>query len=161
MIRTTAFALTALALAASAHAGTYAIAGTFDNDPTVEVLTGSFSFSDAEVAAGGSDGAFTLTSLNFTFLGQTYTLADASSAYVQFDFGSLSGPVATVALTTGGSLDLQSFFGASYFTHLTAAGEAYGTLTLDAAATVPEPASYALVLAALGGGLFARRRRQA
>ncbi|WP_457422801.1 PEP-CTERM sorting domain-containing protein [Roseateles sp. P5_E7] len=158
MIRNFALALTALALAAAAHAGTYAVTGSFDNDPGVEVLTGSFSFDDAQVAAGGFDGSFDLTSLNFTFLGQTYALTDATTAYVQFDFGSLSGPVATFS-TSGGTLDLQSFFGTNYFTYVTRAGEAYGTLSLDVAASVPEPASYALVLAALGGGLFARRRK--
>jgi hypothetical protein len=165
MIRKTALALAAaLTLAGAAHAGTYAITGSFDTDPTVNVLTGSFSFDDAVVAAGSADDSFSLTALTLSFQGHAFTLADAINAYVQFDAGTLVGPNALFSTLGGGQLELQSFsfFGSdsSNFTFRLATGsEQYGTLGLAAAGTVPEPASYALVLAALGGGLFARRRK--
>jgi len=160
MIRKSLLALAALTLAGAAQASLYTVTGSFDANAAVDVLTGTFSTDDTEVAAGGFDGQFTLTSLSFTFLGESFTLADATDPYVQFDGGSLTGPNGLFT-TAGGTLSLQSFFGSSSFTFAPLRDdEQLGTLVItQAAATVPEPASYALVLAALGGGLFARRRK--
>ena len=166
MIRKSALAFAAaVMLAGAAQAGTYAITGSFDTDPTVSVLAGSFSFDDTVVAAGSSDDSFALTALTLSFQGQTFNLNDATNAYVQFDAGTLVGPNALFSTVDGGKLELQSFsfFGSnsSNFTFRLASGtEQYGTLGLTAA--VPEPASYALALAGLGAlGLIARRRKAA
>ena len=100
MIRKSLLALAALTLTGAALAAPYTITGSFDADPAVNVLTGSFDFSDAQVAAGGFDGAFDLTTLSFTFLGQSYTLAQATDAYVQFEGGSLTFKVLMRGVTS-------------------------------------------------------------
>lgn len=164
MIRKSLLALAALALAGAALASPHSITGSFDSAPSVNVLAGTFDFDDAQVAAGGFDGAFDLTSLNFIFNGETFTLAQASlsSAYVQFEGGTLTGPNGLFTTAAGGSLELQSFFGSSNFTFSTARGDQLGTLTVAAAATVPEPASLALVLGGLAAvGVSSRRRKAA
>lgn len=163
MMRKSLLALAALTLAGAAQASLYTVTGSFDSNPGVDVLTGSFETDDAEVAAGGFDGAFTLTALNFSFLGESFTLADATDPYVQFDGGSITGPNGLFT-TSGGTLALQSFFGSSSFTFAPLRGdEQLGTLTVATAANhVPEPASLALVLGSLGAvGLASRRRKAA
>ncbi|MBW8844928.1 MAG: PEP-CTERM sorting domain-containing protein [Burkholderiales bacterium] len=163
MIRKSLLALAALTLAGAAQASLYNVTGSFDATPGVDVLTGTFDFDDALVAAGGSDGAFDLTSLNFTFNGETFTLADAApnSAYVQFDFGTITGPNGFFTTAGGDTLELQSFFGSSNFTFSTTRGDQLGTLAVTPGATVPEPASLALVLGSLAAVGVASRRRKA
>jgi hypothetical protein len=160
MIRKTALAFAAaLSLAGAAHAGTYALTGSFDTAPAVNVLTGSFSFDDTQVAAGGFDGTFDLTALTFSFQGQSYTLALATDPYVQFESGTLTGPNALFTTPGGGSLALQSFFGSSNFTYVAATGtEQLGTLSFSVA-TVPEPGTWALMLGGLGAAALVRRRK--
>ena len=162
MIRKSLLALAAFTLAGAAQASLYNVTGSFDSNPGVDVLTGTFDFDDALVAAGGADGAFDLTALNFTFNGETFTLAQAAanSAYVQFDGGTLTGPNGFFSTAGGGSLELQSFFGSSNFTFSSARGDQLGTLNVTAAA-VPEPASLALVLGGLAAVGVASRRRKA
>lgn len=161
MIRKTLLALAALTLAGAAQAALYNVTGSFDSDTSVDVLTGTFDFSDAEVATGGFDGQFALTSLSITFMGETFTLADATDAYVQFEGGFITGPNGAFN-TAGGVLSLQSFFSSSAFTFAPTLGnEALGTLVLTQAATVPEPLSLALVLGGLGAASLASRRRKA
>lgn len=163
MIRKSLLALAALTLAGAAQASLYNVTGSFDANPGVDVLTGTFDFDDALVAAGGFDGQFDLTSLNFSFNGEAFTLAQAAlnSAYVQFDFGSITGPNGFFTTSDGSTLELQSFFGAANFTYVDARGEHGGTLNVTAAATVPEPASLALVLGSLAAVGVASRRRKA
>ncbi len=162
MIRKSLLALAALTLAGAAAAAPHIITGSFDSDPSVTVLTGTFDYDDAQVATGGFDGAFDLTSLNFMFNGESFTLAQAAmnSAYVQFDGGTLTGPNGFFTTATGGTLELQSFFGSSNFTFSTQRGDQLGTLAITAA--VPEPASLALVLGGLAAvGAVSRRVRKA
>jgi hypothetical protein len=160
MIRKSLLALAALTLAGAALASPHSITGSFDSNPGVTVLTGTFDFDDSQVAAGGFDGAFDLSSLNFSFNGESFTLAQAApnSAYVQFDGGTLTGPNGFFTTAGGGSLELQSFFGSSNFTFSSARGDLLGTLTI---AAVPEPASLALVLGGLAVVGAASRRRKA
>ncbi|MDR7269150.1 hypothetical protein J2X20_001779 [Pelomonas saccharophila] len=161
MIRKSLLALAALTLAGAAVASPHSITGSFDSNPGVTVLTGTFDFDDAQVAAGGFDGAFDLTALDFVFNGESFTLAQAAfnSAYVQFDGGTLTGPNGFFTTAGGGTLELQSFFGSSNFTFSTTRGDQLGTLAV--AATVPEPMSLALVLGGLAAVGAASRRRKA
>ncbi|MFT7775270.1 PEP-CTERM sorting domain-containing protein [Roseateles sp.] len=157
MIRKSLLALAALAAAGAAHAATYSFTGSFDTDPATSVLTGTFSFDDVVVAAGGSDGSFDLTSLTISFQGQTYTLAQATDPYVQFDGGQLTGPNALFTTPSGGELALQSFWGSSGFTYFVNSTSHIGTLNISA---VPEPEGWALMLGGLGAvALIARRRK--
>jgi len=167
MIRKSLLALAALTLAGAAHASLYTFTGSIDTDPTATtVVTGSFSFDDADVAAGGSDGSFALTSLDFSFHGETFTLADALNStdlnytYVLFEGGSLTGPNASFT-TSEGTFSFQGFFGISSFTFAPTRGdEQLGTLALTQS-TVPEPASLALVMGSLAAVGVASRRRKA
>ena len=161
MIRKSLLALAALTLAGAAQASLYTVTGSFDANAGVDVLTGSFEFDDAEVAAGGFDGPFTLTALNFSFLGESFTLADATDPYVQFDGGTLTGPNGLFT-TSGGTLSLQSFFSSANFTFSPLRGDdQLGTLVITAANTVPEPVSLALVMGGLGAAALGSRRRRA
>lgn len=157
MIRKSILALAAFTALGTAQAATYNFSGSFDATPGTSVLAGSFSFDDAAVAAGGFDGDFSLTSLSFSFEGQTYTLAQATDPYVKFESGALTGPNALFSTPGGGALALQSFFGSSGFTYSVGGGDQLGTLNISA---VPEPESYALMLGGLGlVGWMARRRK--
>lgn len=157
MIRKTLLALAALTLVGAAQAATLNFSGSFDTAPATSVLSGSFSFDDAVVSAGGFDGDFALTALSFSFQGQSYTLAAATDPYVKFEAGTLTGPNALFSTPGGGTLALQSFFGSSGFTYNIGGADQLGTLNVSA---VPEPESYALMLAGLGlVGLMARRRK--
>jgi hypothetical protein len=157
MIHKTLLALAALTLTGAAQAATYNFSGSFDAAPGTSVLNGSFSFDDAVVTAGGLDGDFALTTLSFSFQGQTYTLAAATDPYVKFEAGTLTGPNALFSTPGGGTLVLQSFFGSSGFTYSIGGADQLGTLTVSA---VPEPESWALMLGGLGlVGFMARRRK--
>jgi len=158
MIRKTLLALAALVLAGAAQASPYTFTGSFDTDPSSPVITGLFNFDDSLVAAGGSDGAFDLSSLSISFMGQAYSLSDATDPYVQFEAGSMTGPNALFGLGGGNTLALQSFFGSSNFTYSAGGVDTLGTLTISA---VPEPSSWALAVVGLAviGGMARRRQR--
>lgn len=102
---------------------------------------------NSDLAAGlaGTLDTASLISLSLNFQGQSFTLAQASTAYApyaQFDAGSLTGPNALFNTAGGGRLELQSFFGSSNFTYNIAGTDKLGTLTISA---VPEPQTYALM----------------
>lgn len=159
MIRKTLLALAAFTLAAAAQAATYNVTGSFDSDPATPVLTGSFSFDDTGLPAG-FDGTLDLTALTLSFMGQTYTLAQATDPFVQFEMGALTGPNALFTVP-GGDLALQSFFGSSNFIYAVGGSDRFGTLSFSVANPVPEPGTWALMLGGLAAVGIARRRKAA
>lgn len=157
MTRNTLLALAAFTLAAAAQAATYNVSGSFDSAPGTPVLSGEFSFDDTGLPVD-FDGTLDLTALSISFMGQTYTLAQAEYPYVQFEMGALTGPNASFTLP-GGTLALQSFFGASNFTYAANGSDLGGTLTFSIANSVPEPGTWALMLGGLAAVGAARRRK--
>lgn len=157
MTRNTLLALAAFTLAAGAQAATYNVSGSFDSDPATPVLTGQFSFDDTGLPAD-FDGTLDLTALSISFMGQTYTLAQAADPYLQFEMGALTGPNASFTLPSG-TLALQSFFGTSNFTYAANGSDLGGTLSFSVANAVPEPGTWALMLGGLAAVGVARRRK--
>lgn len=125
-----------------------------------QTLTGQLSYDDATL--DDTTAWLALSSFSFTVNAQTYTLAgtDLDNAVATFTDGLLTGVDAYIS----DALDFTfvSSFGPPFVYYQNGNDTGAANLSFRAeTATVPEPASYALVLAALGGGLFARRRRQA
>lgn len=171
MIRKSLVALAAVTAASFAQATlvTYNFSGSFDDAPSTTVLTGTFSYDTEEVSNGGGEGAFNLATLTLSFLGKSYTKADAVDPYIAFEGGLLVGPNGLFHLTAdagsvSSSLALQPLFGTSSFTYSVAgsatgpATDHLGTLTVSA---VPEPASWALALGGLAAVALRTRRRRA
>jgi hypothetical protein len=156
-------ALAALVLtagAAQAAPVNYTFGGVIEDTngaPTLvgEVFSGTFSFDDALLT--NSTDFLDLTGLTVSFLGVSYTLADASpGSVVDFFAGQVTGIDAYFAAAN--QLTLTNGFGSPYLNYISAAGvESNGSFTVTA---VPEPAALALSLAGLGAAGFATTRRR-
>lgn len=163
-LRSTVLAALLLAALPAAQAATQSwnVSGTLDSGHfTGQSFAGTFSFDDASLTGFG-DEWLTVDNLALNFAGMDYTLADADApAEVSFFDGAFLG----LSFSTTSSRDPQISFVAG-FSGLGDAFVAYDTsLGLSGAgdaiyAPVPEPDTYALLLAGLGLlGIAARPRR--
>lgn len=156
-------------LVAPAQAALYRIDGLVDSGSLAgTAFSGSVGFEDP---VAGYDGGLELTSFTLDLAGHTYTLDMADSASLplaRFSAGSLLG---VDLLFTSGVPAVQpqlqllaGFFSAdeAYLAYDATGGgtEGFGSVFFtEVTQDVPEPASAALVLAALAAAALARRRR--
>jgi hypothetical protein len=159
IFRTAALAALLLASLPAAQAATYSFSGMMDSGSLIgESFFGNFSFDDLGLT--GIDFEIRgLSSLSLSFAGKTYTLADADAAPdVSYQDGILLG-----LSYSASAIDPKIAFVAG-FSDTSDAYLAYTKAGIDGAgsviyAAVPEPKSYAMLLAGLGMlGLLARRR---
>lgn len=160
LIRSTALAALLIGALPAAQAATYSFSGMMDSGSLIgESLTGSLSFDNLGLTGNGFE-LFNLSDLSISFAGQTYTLANADVAPdvsyqdgvflgLSYSASSLEPKLAFIA----GSFSADDAFVAYTMNGLDGAG------SISYTAAVPEPESYAMLLAGLGlMGLIARRR---
>lgn len=160
LIRSTALAALLIGALPAAQAATYSFSGMMDSGSLIgESLTGSLSFDNLGLTGNGFE-LFNLSDLSISFAGQTYTLANADVAPdvsyqdgvflgLSYSVSSLEPKLAFIA----GSFSADDAFVAYTMNGLDGAG------SISYTAAVPEPESYAMLLAGLGlMGLIARRR---
>jgi len=160
MMRQTLLAA-ALALAGlSAQAATFNFSGLLEDGPLAgQSFSGQFSY-DESLLGGVAYELLDLSSWSLSALGSNLSGAGmpVQAAFWDGQFVGLNGSyaVGSYQLNLGdGTVD----FSGAYLAYKTPAGEGFGSYTVSA---VPEPESYALMLAGLGCvGLLARRRRSA
>lgn len=157
--RTTALAALLLAALPAAQAATYSFSGLMDSGSLIgQSLSGTVSFDNLGLTGSGLE-IFGLNSLNISFAGHTYSLANADApadvsyfdgAFLGLSYSASAGEP-QIAFIAGSNNASDAFF-------------AYTKNGLDGAgslvyAPVPEADSYAMLLAGLGlMGLLARRR---
>ena len=160
LIRSTALAALLIGALPAAQAATYSFSGMMDSGSLIgESLTGSLSFDNLGLTGNGFE-LFNLSDLSISFAGQTYTLANADVApdvsYQDGVFLGLSYSASALApqlAFIAGSVSADDAFVAYTMNGLDGAG------SISYTAAVPEPESYAMLLAGLGlMGLVARRR---
>ena len=160
LIRSTALAALLIGALPAAQAATYSFSGMMDSGSLLGAsLTGSLSFDNLGLTGNGFE-LFNLSDLSISFAGQTYTLANADVApdvsYQDGVFLGLSYSASALApqlAFIAGSFSADDAFVAYTMNGLDGAG------SISYTAAVPEPESYAMLLAGLGlMGLIARRR---
>ena len=163
LIRSTALAALLIGALPAAQAATYSFSGMMDSGSLLGAsLTGSLSFDNLGLTGNGFE-LFNLSDLSITFAGQTYNLTNADVApdvsYQDGVFLGLSYSASALApqlAFIAGTVD-ATLTGNDAFVAYTIGGmDGAGSIVY---APVPEPESYAMLLAGLGLiGLIARRR---
>lgn len=122
-------------------------------------FSGTFSYDDAKVPASG-EFLLTLTGFAIDLGGSPYDLSDTGDAFAVFRDGQFRG----LQLTIDQVLTLSPAIGASEasFAYSNGRSEAMGSASFAVVdgGTVPEPATAALALGALGLAAALRRRRR-
>ncbi len=157
-LRSAVAAATLSFIAASASAADFTFTGNIDNNGLAgPSFNGTFSYDGAT-----NDGEVLLTKFSLSFDGQTYTLAEATSApSAWLDAGQPSWFQYGGTQSNGATLELASLDFTQGMLTYTDANKSVttGSFTISA---VPEPESYALMLGGLGlVGWMARRRKAA
>lgn len=147
--------------AAQAAIQNYSFSGLIDSGAYIgQTFSGSFSFDDATLTSLG-DEWIPVSQLTVSFLGNNYTLAEASSpSEVSYNYGTFLGISYSAGTATEGFTLVPGY------SHISEAYFAYDTQLGDSGAgsviyaPVPEPETYALLLAglALMGGIARRRK---
>lgn len=164
--RRTALAALLLAFlpAAQAAVQTYNFSGTLESGAFIgQTYSGNFSFDDAALTSIGSEW-LAVSSLSMNLLGTSYTLADAAApaevayfdgSFVGLSYSNLAGDP-LFSLIAGTSAPSEAFI--AYDTPQGFSGTGNVSFTTP----VPEPDTYAMMLAGIGLlGFMARRRRRA
>ena len=163
-IRTTALAAALLAAfpAAQAATQTYSFHGALDSGVfTTQTFSGQFSFDDTGLTNAGEE-YLGVGSLNMSFLGNTWNfthLDSGATAEVKFYDGVFAGlSYSATQAGTGFSAITGTFDSTDAFVAYTTSSSAGAGNIIYA--PVPEPETYAMLLAGLGlMGAVARRRR--
>lgn len=148
---------------AQAALNTYDFSGSLDSGALIgETFTGQFSFDDTALIGMNSE-YLNVNTLNLNFHSHAYTQADAAVATeVAFMDGVFQGLSFTVESSDPKFAFAPGFFDATdaYFAYQPSVGTSgYGTV-IYTPAPVPEPETYAMLLAGLGLlGLMSRKRR--
>ena len=148
--------------AAQAAIQNYSFSGLIDSGAYInQTFSGSFSFDDATLT-NLSDEWIPVSQLTVSFLGNNYTLAEASSpSEVSYNYGTFLGISYSAGTATEGFTLVPGYshISEAYFAYDTQAAGLSGSGSVIYA-PVPEPETYALLLAglALMGGIARRRK---